>query len=107
VEQFIDTPEPRDAFEAKNPLATKWLTPPQLAKLVQTQGIFHRKGKFSAEEDQLVHMAIQSYQKVGHFLNRDWVLLLTSSPHRNTTSMPCNCSTSSFRIRKDAMTISG
>jgi hypothetical protein len=52
----------------KNPLATKWLTPLQLANLAKTQGILYRKGKFSAEEDQLMHSAIQSYQQVSDFL---------------------------------------
>ena len=70
--------ESRDSFQQHtgDVLTTKWLTAPQLAALVQTQGICYRKGRFSPEENRQVRMAIQSYQHVGHFDSiHDWEVL--------------------------------
>ena len=50
-----------------NLLATKWLKPQDLAVMVETQGLNHRKGKFSTAEQGLVQEAIQRYQEVCDF----------------------------------------
>jgi Myb-like DNA-binding protein REB1 len=56
-------------------LTTKWLTARQLAALAHTQGICYRKGRFSAEENQQVRMAIQAYQQVRHSNFMQWRVL--------------------------------
>lgn len=45
-------------------LATKWLSSDKLAQLVQSEGLVYRKGPFSADEKQLLTVAIEQYQMV-------------------------------------------
>jgi hypothetical protein len=59
--------ELQKTYELGNLLSKKWLTPQQLSRLKQTHGIFYKTGKFSAEEDRLLRIAIQTYQTVRRF----------------------------------------
>ncbi|KAJ7284153.1 hypothetical protein C8J57DRAFT_1054674 [Mycena rebaudengoi] len=42
-------------------IATKWMTPPKLAELVKSEGLYYKKGKFSAIEVKQVNDAIHNY----------------------------------------------